>query len=153
VQKGRYHFPFEQPLVGFQVDRAHQKESEETRDAGFESWLTGNRGALGGGGVKRVCPECTHGLRKVAYYTPILQLDTLRLETWRGAVTHLGPRSWVPKKKLHSSTEAGGSVDIYDRIKGQAQNRVPPNPEQCTQAYTLEPSPLEPRSVECLPIC
>lgn len=71
-------------------------------------------------GTKSVCPECTHGLRKMAYYTPTLQLDTLRLEAWRGAATYSGPHSWVPKEKLHPSTEAGGSADIYGLIKGQA---------------------------------
>lgn len=84
----------------------------------------------------------------MADYTPILKLDTLRLEAWRGVVTYSGPHSWVPKEKSHLSTEAGCSADIYGLIKGQAQNRVPgtrkslfrsPNTEQYSQACTQVP--------------
>lgn len=41
----------------------------------------------------------------MVYYTPILQLDTLRLEEWRGVVTHSGPHSCVPKEKVHPRPE------------------------------------------------
>lgn len=84
----------------------------------------------------------------MAHYTLILQLNTLRLEAWRGVVTHSGPHSWVPKEKLHPSTEAGCSADIYGLIKRQAQNRVPgtrrslfrsPNTEQYSQAVLKSP--------------
>lgn len=115
-------FPASSPLRTSRLTGPHQKEEgEEARDAGFRSWLSGSRGALG---AQKSLPRVTHGLRKMAYYTPILQLDTLRLEAWRGVVTHSGPHSWVPKK-LHPSTEAGCSADSYGLIKGQAQNRVP----------------------------
>lgn len=109
----------------------HQNEkSEEARNAGFESWLLVNREDLG---AQRDCPECTCDLRKCGY-SPILQLDMLRLEDWE--VTHSEPYSWVPMEKLHPSTEDGCSAL-------QTGTRR-------TLFRSLSP---EPRPVECLPAC
>lgn len=98
-------FPAGSPFAGLSRCLGHQNEkSEEAGNAGFESWLLVNREDLG---AQRDCPECTRDLRKCGY-SPILQLDMLRLEDWE--VTHSEPYSWVPMEKLHPSTEDGCSA-------------------------------------------